>query len=92
MAEESKIFRKVSLERLSSPEQLDQLMTVTTPCGWISLAAIGGVILTALLWSIFGTIPKTVKSQGILIRGGFFCRLGCRDSNLCASESSHSRG
>jgi HlyD family secretion protein len=29
------IFRKVSLERLSSPEQLDQLMQVTDPRGWL---------------------------------------------------------
>jgi HlyD family secretion protein len=70
MAEQSNIFRKVALERLSSPEQLDELITVTSPRGWISLAGLGLVILAALVWGIFGSIPKTVNGQGILIRGG----------------------
>ena len=36
---QNKLFRKVALERLSSPEQLDQMMTVTSLRGWIALAA-----------------------------------------------------
>ncbi|RYD06059.1 hypothetical protein N752_05900 [Desulforamulus aquiferis] len=64
------IFRKVSLERLSSPEQLDQLMTVTTPRAWLALAAIGGILFTAILWGIFGSIPTKVQGQGILIKSG----------------------
>ncbi len=35
------IFRKVALERLSSPEQLDQLLQVTDPKGWLALGALG---------------------------------------------------
>ena len=34
------IFRKVALERLSSPEQLDQLLQVTDPKGWMALGAL----------------------------------------------------
>ena len=38
------IFRKVALERLSSPEQLDQLMQVTSPKGWLALAGLGALL------------------------------------------------
>lgn len=62
------IYRKVSLERLSSPEQLDQLISVTSPRAWISLAAIGLILFAALLWSIFGSIPTKVNGQGIILR------------------------
>ena len=64
------IFRKEALERLSSPEQLDQLMPITSPFGWVALGGIGLVLLMAILWSVFGTITKTVEGSGALIRIG----------------------
>jgi hypothetical protein len=63
------IFRKEALDRLSSPEQLDQLMEVTNPRGWIALAALGLLLLAGLLWGLFGTIPTTAEGQGLLLRG-----------------------
>src|SRR5579871_6330022 len=64
-----KLFRQTSLERLSSPEQLDQLLQVTTPRGWLALAGLGGLLVMAVLWGIFGTVQNTKTGQGILIRG-----------------------
>ncbi len=63
-----RIFRKESLERLSSPERLDQLMQVVTPKDWILLATLGFLVILGLLWSIFGKIPITVSGKGVLIR------------------------
>ena len=64
------LFRKSALEKLSSPEQLDRLMTVTSPRAWIALCGIGVLLLYTLIWSIFGQIPDKVAGTGILIRGG----------------------
>lgn len=64
------IFRKVSLERLSSPEQLDQLMQVTNPRGWLALISLLLLLTTALLWGFFGAIPTEAIGEGILIRRG----------------------
>ncbi|MGK5094262.1 NHLP bacteriocin system secretion protein [Deltaproteobacteria bacterium TL4] len=64
------IFRKTSLERLSSPEQLDQLMQITTPKGWFSLIALSSLLFVTILWGIFGMIPTKVNGQGILIKKG----------------------
>ncbi len=64
------IFRKVALDRLASPEQLDQLMQVTTPRGWLALLAMGGLLAAAVAWSVFGSIPERVSGQGMLIRSG----------------------
>ncbi|MBW4573789.1 MAG: NHLP bacteriocin system secretion protein [Aphanothece sp. CMT-3BRIN-NPC111] len=61
------LFRKESLERLSSPERLDQLMQVVSPKDWLALATLGGFVFLALIWSIFGRIPVTVTGQGVLI-------------------------
>ncbi|HEV7507458.1 MAG TPA: NHLP bacteriocin system secretion protein [Thermoanaerobaculia bacterium] len=64
------IFRKVALERLSSPEQLDQLVQVTDPRGWLSLTGLGALLLAALVWGIWGTIPTQAHGEGILLRQG----------------------
>lgn len=64
------IFRKVALERLSSPEQLDQMVQVTDPKGWLALTGIGALLLAAIGWGIFGSIPTTSQGDGILLRQG----------------------
>ncbi|NEP45898.1 MAG: NHLP bacteriocin system secretion protein, partial [Okeania sp. SIO2H7] len=63
-----RIFRKESLERLSSPERLDQLMQVVTLKDWLPLATLGSLVILGLLWSIFGKIPITISGKGVLIR------------------------
>jgi multidrug efflux pump subunit AcrA (membrane-fusion protein) len=64
------IFRKVALERLSSPEQLDQLMQVTDRRGWLALTALVGLLATAVTWGVLGSVSTRVMGQGILIRSG----------------------
>jgi HlyD family secretion protein len=66
----SKVFRQVALERLSSPEQLDQLIQVTDPKGWLALAALGTMLLSAVAWGVLGSIPSEATGEGILIRQG----------------------
>jgi HlyD family secretion protein len=62
------LFRKESVERLSSPERLDQLMQVVDPKAWLPLASLGALAGVAVIWSIVGSIPITVTGQGVLIR------------------------
>lgn len=67
---ERTIFRKAALERLSSPEQLDYLMSITSPAGWLAISAIGVILFLIVLWGFLGRIPDKVSGSGILIRGG----------------------
>jgi HlyD family secretion protein len=65
------LFRQAALDQLSSPDQLDSLLQVTTPRGWIALAGVGVLILTALGWSVIGRLPtKLVGQQCILLMNG----------------------
>ena len=61
------LFRKESLERLSSPERLDQLMQVVSPKSWLPLVGLGSLVGVAIVWSIYGRIPITVEGRGVLI-------------------------
>lgn len=67
---DQKIFRKTSLDRISSPEQLDALLRVTTPIGWLALAAAAFIIAAAVLWGFLGSIPTTVAGSGFFIKTG----------------------
>jgi len=64
------LFRKKALDKLQSPEQLDQLMTVTSPAGWIALLAIGVFVIIITIWSFYGELPQRVTGKGMLIKSG----------------------
>lgn len=64
---ERNIFRKESLDRLSSPEQLDSLMQVVMPGAWIGLLGFCILISGAVVWSFWGRIPQRVSAAGVLL-------------------------
>ncbi len=73
MSQQDRIFRQAALDKLASPEQLDQLMQVTTPKGWLALSAVLVLLGMALAWSVFGQVATQVSGRGILMRpGGVF--------------------
>ena len=65
--DKSNIFRKEALERLSSPEQLDQLMQIVTPRSWLPLAVLGGLMSFGVVWSFVGKIPVTTTGRGVIV-------------------------
>lgn len=54
----------------TSPEQLDRLVTVTSPAGWLALAATIGILACTVLWGFLGSIPVSVEGPGMLLRIG----------------------
>ncbi|HXY09847.1 MAG TPA: NHLP bacteriocin system secretion protein [Terriglobales bacterium] len=66
----SSLFRQVSIDRLSSPEQLDQLLRVTEPKSWLALAAIFLLLVTGVIWGFAGELDTTEIGQGIIVRSG----------------------
>lgn len=60
------LYRKSSLERISSPEQLDKVLRVTSPMSWLALIAITVMIVIITIWSFVGTIPETITAKGVV--------------------------
>ena len=56
------------MERLSSPERLDQLLQVVDRRSWIPLITLALLILGLLVWSVIGRVPIHVEGKGILVR------------------------
>ena len=60
------LYRKSSLERISSPEQLDKVLRVTSPMSWLALLGITMIIVVTVIWSFVGVIPETITAKGIV--------------------------
>ena len=50
------IFRQKSIDKVSSPEKLDDYIRVTTPSVWITLAAIVILLAGIVIWGTFGEL------------------------------------
>ena len=57
------LFRKKSIERISSPEEIDEYMRVTTPSMWLVLGAVALLLLAIFIWSITGRIEDTIETK-----------------------------
>jgi hypothetical protein len=64
---ERQIFRAKALERISSPDDLDEMIQVVGPKEWVPVAVLALLLALALAWSFAGRLPVTVSAAGILV-------------------------
>ncbi len=64
---ENNLFRKSSLERVSSPEQLNEYIKITNPSLIVILLGIISIVVAGAIWVFAGGIPETVKIKGVVI-------------------------
>ena len=55
------IFRKESVERISSPEQLNDYIRVSSPGVWLVLSAVIVLLVAMVVWSVFGTVESYIN-------------------------------
>lgn len=63
------IFREKSIERIESPEKLNDYLKVTSPGVWIVLGTLIVLLVGVCIWGVFGridaTVPAAVTSTGL---------------------------
>lgn len=62
----NRLFRAKALEKLRSPDQLDDLMTVISPSGWLVVVGLGALLVAVLAWASLATIQSSVGGEGVL--------------------------
>ena len=62
----SKLFSKTAMERIASPEQLDQQVRIVRPYHWIGILAVLLLVTGVTIWAVFGNINSTVELQGLV--------------------------
>ena len=66
MEERQTVFRKKTLERISSPDQLTDYLCVTNPGIWVILAAIIALLAGLFAWGTIGTLETGAKVKVIV--------------------------
>lgn len=67
--EKRSIFRKESLDRVESPEQLDEYIKVSHPKVWLMIAALLVAAIAVIVWSVVGSLPQTMEVKGVTVGG-----------------------
>ena len=63
------LFRKKTVDKISSPEQLTEYLKVTSPRMWIILAAVIMVLFAVVVWGFIGRM-ETVKDVRVIVSDG----------------------
>ena len=77
---EKQIFRKKSLDRISSPEQLNDYIRVSNPSVWLILGAVLVLVVGALVWGVFGRLDTTVPVCAVSGEDGIVCYIRDADA------------
>lgn len=67
------LYRKSSLEKLSNPDQLDQMIKISSPLSWLALLSVLLIIIATVVWAFVGTLPTTETVNGIITGADSSC-------------------
>lgn len=73
------IFRKKSLDKVKTPENLDDYIHVSNPGVWLLLISIIVLLAGACVWGIFGHIDSTIPSTVHVEDGTVICYIADQD-------------
>lgn len=75
------LFRKKSIDRVNSPEQLNEYIRVANPGVWLILAAVVALLVGVVIWGVFGTMETTIET-GVVVDGGTVtCYVSAEDAS-----------
>ena len=80
------VFRQKSIERISSPEQLNDYIRVTNPGIWIVLAAV--VVLAGfIVWGTIGTLETKLRVAAVSDSGNVTCYVREADPDRIGADN-----
>ena len=85
----NRLYRQVSVDRLSSPEQLDEVLSFTNGRDWIALTAIFLLLVVCVLWGYNGEVATEASGQGVIVRRGGVLNVSARSSGLVLNMGVH---
>lgn len=80
----NRIFRKKSLEKVSSPEELNDYIRASSPGVWTVLAAVAILLLGICIWGAFGRVDTVVQALAICEDGKTRCYVARQDYDSIA--------
>ena len=81
------LFRKKNLERISSPEQLNDYIKVSNPSVWLIIGAMFIIAIAFSVWAFSGNITSEVSGTGVF-QGSFQDSI---DSVVCYVDANYAQ-
>lgn len=69
------LFRKKSIDKIQSPESLNDYVKIANPGIWVVLAAIVLLLIGAGVWTIFGSIETKVEGDANVKNENVVCTI-----------------
>ena len=63
----SNLYRKSSIEKLSSPEQLDKAIRITSSFSWLVIIGVFIIVVIVSVWAFIGRLPETQTVSGVIV-------------------------
>lgn len=73
------LFRKKSMDKITSPDQMSDYIRVSNPSVWIILAAVIVLLIGVCVWGIFGQLDTAVQTGGVCKDGQLVFYIGEND-------------
>ncbi len=67
---QKELFRKQALQKLHSPDDLEQLVTLTKIYDWLVILIVSILLIMAIVWSFKGRLSIEIHGSGILVNEG----------------------
>lgn len=64
------LFRKEAMDEATSPDDLDQIISITSRKTHLLVIGMVILIVAGALWSLYGSVPVTIQGSGIIIPEG----------------------
>jgi len=73
------LFRQKSMDKITSPDQMNEYIRVSNPSVWIILAAVIVLLIGVCVWGIFGQLDTTLQTGGVCKDGQLVFYIGESD-------------
>ncbi len=70
-----KLFREKSLDKIKSPENMNDYIKVTSPAVWLVLAAVVILLAGAFIWGTFGKVDTVIKCTAVAENRSVVCEV-----------------
>ena len=67
------LFRAKNIERIESPESMNDYLQVTSPGVWLVLSTVIVFLIGVCIWGVFGHIDSTAKAAVVSAEGETLC-------------------
>lgn len=81
------VFRQKSLEKISSPQQMNDYIRVSSPSVWMILAAVIVLLIGVCVWGVFGRLDTAVPTGGVCTDGRLTVLIGEKDYDKITGDT-----